>query len=290
MRPDDRDETRFEISAATGALPESARPEPVSADDASRQRHLRLGVFASLAMHLLPFALFLGWSGAPAEIAAPIPVQLVLEEPPPPAPPPPAPEAKPPPPGRLASVDIGDMAPRPEPAKPAETQVAMASPAPHPTPPPKLVSALPKPVPEPEPLAAAQEPPPPPAARPAKQASAARLPPPSARPAQVPGPEAARDEYLAYCEMLIRGNIGMLPPSFLAGRSGVAILSILILADGTIASVAIKQSSGHRDIDVRAQHMVVTVRRFPPLPQWFPGPNLPVTFHLAFREGAVRFR
>ena len=315
---DDRDDRRFEISAEAAASPGGAAaepalfgvarldparaaPDPAKPPASDRPRHAPWGLLGSLAVHLSPL-LLLSFAGPPAEIPAPIPVQLVLEQPPPPPePPPPAPPAKPPL-GRLASVDMGETDPQPEPeAKappppPAETQMAMASP-PKPTPPPELVSALPKPVPEAAALAlphdAAQESSPPPAPAPSpkpavKQAVARPPAPKAAQTPRVPGPDATRDEYLAYCERLIRRYLDMVSPAFLAGRSGVAVLSIVVLADGTISRVAVKQSSGYPDIDLRAEQMISAVRRFPPLPQWFQGPALPVNFHLAFHNGAVR--
>ena len=263
-----------------------------------RQRYLPLALLGSLAVHLSPLLLLLNWSAAPAEPTAPIPVQLVFEQPPPP----PAPDPTPPPRGRLASVDIGERTAEPLPANPApeptEAQLAMAAAPPQPqsSPARQLVSALPKPVPEPEPLGAARDVPsmpvpfpPASAVKPAAPQPVAARPPPRPRPTSVvPGPDATRDEYLAYCEMLIRRHLDRVPPSFFAGRTGKAIFSLLVLADGTIAGVGIKLGSGYRDIDVQAQQLLVAVRRFPPLPQWFQGPDFSVNFHLVFRDGAVR--
>jgi len=325
--PDNRDERRFEIRAGPAASParspeggpaepalfEGARldaaraaPEPDRPNAPDRRRYAPWGLLGSLAVHLSPLLLLLSFAGPAAEIPQPIPVQLVLEPPPPPEPPaPPAPPVPPPKPalGRIASVEMGETDPQPQPeAKappppPAETQVAMAAPPPpKPTPPPELASALPKPLADPSALAlphedAPQSPPPAPPSPPkpaVKQAAVARPPGPKpVQPQRVPGPEATRDEYLAYCERMIRRYIDMVSPAFLAGRSGVAVLSIVVLADGTISRVAVKQSSGYPDIDLRAEQMISAVRRFPPLPQWIQSSTLPVSFHLAFRNGAV---
>ncbi len=296
---------------ATEELP---APAPVR-----RSRMLPLGLAGSLGLHLLPLVLLLSWNRAPAEIDRPIPVQLVIEQPPPPPPPlPPAPEEKRPPAGRLASVAMAETAqpskskpvPSPSPTKvaapPLPTKVAPPPPPtkvaapplptkvapPPPTkvaalpPPPDLVSALPKPAPTPEPIAVPPLPTlAPPVRQPPKRAAVARLAPdrsPEQHIGRVPGPDATRDEYLAYCMRLLARYSELLPHSVLAGRSGVTVVRILVLADGTIARIAIKQSSGYPDIDRRAERMVAAVRRFPPLPQWFQGQRMSLDYHLAF--------
>ncbi|MGE5271238.1 MAG: energy transducer TonB [Thiohalocapsa sp.] len=276
---------------------------------ADRQRSAwRWGIAASLGVHLLPLLLFLAWSGAAAPLPAPIPVTLVLEEPPPPPPKPPAPKSQPTPRGPIASIDIGDpaaKAPQPAPIAPSPETAPRpeppAPPAPRPLPP-KLVSALPSPAmtgakwfAEPLPTAPPAETPAPlppkaiaqPTTRPAtKRVAAARLPAHAMpHPGDVLGPAATRDEYLFRCEAMIRRNYGMLSASLLAGRSGIAVLSIVILGDGRIARVAVVRSSGYPDIDARAERMVTAVRRFPPIPQWFQGYSMPVHFQLAFRNG-----
>ena len=326
LRPDDLLEL-FEIDRTATAAPEGARPEPAliaapglaefdeperpdpgRLDDrraiaepgkprpAPRRTALPLGIIGSLGVHLLPLLVLIHWTSAPAEIAAPIPVQLVVEEPPPPAPPPPPLKAeKPPPPGRLASDDFGD--PKAEPARPAadppgetvpeETQIA-ALPPPKPMPPPELVSALPKPAPSPEPAAPPEEPKPTSLVdAPVKMAAVGRLG-PNPRPApraQNPGPAATRDAYLAYCMSLIRGHLGSLSPAFLGGRRGAAILHIQVLGDGTIAHIAVAQPSPHPDIDARIEQAVAAVGRFPPVPQWFQGPRISLTLHLSYPDG-----
>ena len=240
---------------------------------ASRQRTLSLGLLASLLIHLSPLLLLLGWSSAPAEPAVAIPIRLVLEEPPPPPPPPPVPEPKPP--GRLASVDMGKSGKEARRDPPTPDEAAS-----------DLVSALPKPTVPAEPLGAAPaeaEPPPP---KPAPKRLAAALAPPKPHPApvQVPGPAATRDEYLAYVSALINRHSDMLAPSLIAGRSGVAVISILVLGDGTIARIAIKRGSGHPDIDGRIEQMVAAVGRFPPLPQWIQAPSVLLDYHRVFPE------
>lgn len=321
-RPDDLLEL-FEIDRRPTAAPETARPEPVLAvapfvagvqetgrlDQAratavpegplaaSRRTALPFGLVGSLGVHLLPLLVLLNWNNAPAEIAAPIAVQLVVEappEPPPQAEKPPPQAEKPPPPGPLASDDFGD--PKAQPADRAadqsgenlsgETLVAAALPPPKP--PPELVSALPKPAPPPEPAAAPGETRPRPLFdAPVKLAAVGRLA-PNPRPApraKHPGPAATRDAYLAYCMSLIRNHFGRLGPAFLAGRRGATILNIQVLGDGTIARIAVAQRSPYPDIDARIEQAVAAVGRFPPLPQWFQGPRIGLTLHVSYPDG-----
>lgn len=273
-------------------------PEPRMTDQ--ERRDWIIDLTAAVGVHLLSFLVFMYWTAAPAEVAPPIPVTLVLEEPPPkPAPPRQAkPETKPPP-GRLASIAIGDPAAKP--AKPAaatppvdEPQKPRAAPPRRPAPPrPELVSALPKPAPMPEPQLKLSEPVAPPAARepaappPPVRHAAVRPAPhsPAERPwGKIPGPAATQDEYLAYANALIRHYQEMIPRSLLSGRSGIVVISILVLADGTIARVAIKESSGYPEIDQRAERMVAAVKRFPPLPQWFQGPSMMLSYHMIFGD------
>lgn len=246
--------------------PARATAPPEESSPPSRQ-WMPLGLCASFALHLLPVLVLLNWNSAPAEVTMPIPVQLVLEAPPPPPPPAPAPEKKPPL-GPIASRDMGEPAgepdrpaaasPSPPADQPGDTQTAAIAPPPQPAP-------LP---PEPKPL--------PRVTPPMRKAVAMRAPPnpyPAPRETRVPGPAATRDEYLAYCEALIRRHYGMLPASFVGGRRGATRLSILVLDDGTIARIAVAQSSGYPDIDERIEQMVAAVHRFPPLPQWDQSPS-----------------
>jgi TonB family protein len=254
-------------------------------------------MLAALAVHLSPLLLLVSWASTPAEVVAPIPIELVLEQPPPPEPKPEhkAETLQPPPPlGRLASADMGEPAKEPEPpadtpdqspAEPAETQVAAA----RLPPPPDLVSALPKPVSPPEPLTDVPPlPEPAPPAKPVPKPAVATAHPPKpqpARPLLVPGPDATRDEYLAYITTLINRQSHLLAPSLLGGRRGVAVISIMVLGDGTIARLAVKRSSGYPDIDARVQQMIAAVRRFPPLPQWIDAPSVRLDYHRVFPSG-----
>lgn len=244
-----------------------------SAREASPSHHrtLPVGLVASLLLHLSPLLLLLSWSSAPAEPAVVIPVQLVLEQPRPPPPAPPRSEPKPPP-GNLASEEMGEPAEAagtPAPAPPAPNLVA---------PPPQLAVLAPPPPSKPEP------PPRPAVAAPAVVHRPEAPPDRPSRPARIPGPAASRDEYLAYLVSLVRRHLDLLPSNLVAGRRGETVLAIMVLDDGTIARIAVARGSGYPDIDARVEQMVAAVRRFPPLPQWYQGPRVELTFRLRFPE------
>lgn len=293
--------------------PKAADPEPPLLDLARAvdepelrttgqdRRDWIVDLTAAVGVHLLSFLIFMYWTAAPAEIAAPIPVTLVLEKPPPkPEPPPELKAETKPPPGRLASADLGDPAAKP--AKPAAasptdgakmTQAAAMALRRQPARP-ELVSALPRPAPLPEPELKLLEPVMKPAvpdratpAKPAIKREVAARSAPHPPPGRIPGPAATQDEYLAYVNGLIRHNQEMIPVSLLSGRNGEAVISILVLADGTIARVAIKESSGYPEIDQRAERMVATVKRFPPLPRWFEGESMLLSYHMLFGDRMV---
>jgi TonB family protein len=271
--------------------PGRATAEPQRSPWIARRHGLALlGLIASLCLHLLPLLALLDWRAAPTEIAPPIPVQLVVEQPPPKPPPQPKPEEpKPPPRGRLSSTDIGEPASQPDqptaataatPDEPADTRIA-AAPEP-----------MPKPAPMPEPVAVSppKPKPTPELKRTPRRTVVARLAPnptPSLRSTHVPGPAATRDEYLAYCMAMIRRYYDMLPAAFIGGRRGQTLLSVVVLDDGTIARINIKQSSGYRDIDSRIEQMVASVRRFPPLPQWIQGQSVTLDYAQSFPEGLL---
>ena len=231
-----------------------------------------MGVVGSLGVHLLPFVFLLGLGTVPGEIAAAIPIQLVIEEPPQQLPTPePPPTASP----RLASEDIGDTKKTPAPDPPR-----LAPPPPAPSPPTPRVAAL---IPPPKPSA------------PVKPAVAAPAPRPPSQPepkepqraGRIPGPGATRDEYLAYLVSLTRQHVDLLPMSVIGDRRGETTLAVLVLGDGTIARIAIAQSSGYHDIDARIQQIVAAVRRFPPLPQRFPGPDLELKLRFRFPDAVL---
>ena len=275
---------------------------------ADRERARWLGPIGSLVLHLLPLLLLIEWPfKAPPDIA-PIAVQLVLEPPPPekvlkPVPPPPP--FKPPPPGRIASEDLGD------------TEAKEASREPKNPPAAKEVAPEVKPDEAPSQTAEAVPPPPPEKAEPppeTPQQTAAIVPPPPEKPpppkpqpkpgqtprrslhgeeepahtatghAKYPGPAATRDEYLAYVHSLIRQHYNLLPLAMIGARRGEAQIEFVVLDDGTIAMIRVRQSSGWQDIDSRIEMMIAAVRHVPPLPQWFQGPSMALVLNLPFPD------
>jgi hypothetical protein len=300
----------------TGA-PRLVSPDPRRLDPperlapiAGRERARWLGPIGSLVLHLLPLLLLIEWRfEAPPEIE-PIAVQLVVE-PPPPAqvvkPVPPPPPSKPPPPGRLASEDLGDTEAKEAVREPKNPPAAKEAPPPEVRPsetPPQTAEAVPPPPPEkaepapetPQQTAAIVPPPPPekpPAPKPQPKPAQTTRPVlrweeepahTEARRAKYPGPAATRDEYLAYVHSLIRQHYDLLPLSMIGGRHGEADIEFVVLDDGTIGMIKVRQSSGWQDIDARVELMIAAVRRVPPLPQWFQGSSMALILHLPFPE------
>src|SRR5882672_8409762 len=192
----------------------------------------RQAALVSFAAHLIVLLLvcnvlfLLTWPKP--KMAAPIPVQLVLEEPlPEPLPQTEASKPPPAPPGRLSSEEIGDVT-KPPP------QAGAGAPVPNDAPTKAAAAAPPPPPPEPQPpkeaLAAPASPkpkPPPPIPTPPKSTPAAArvvAPHPSETPHDAPrvarfvGANATRDEYLAQLLALTRQHINLLPRSLLANR------------------------------------------------------------------------
>ena len=240
--------------------------------------------------------LLIEWPSAPVEVPTTIPVRLVLEQPPPPppAPAPPEPAAKPPP-GRLASEEVGAKADEPDavapqsaaPEEPEPRRQVESEPKPElrqaasllpPEQQPTLLDrealALPEPAVEPLPEVPAA----PIASRQRRHRDPGHR---SARP-RWSGPPAIRDEYLALLVTLVRPYLYLLPPELINGRRGTTSLAIRVLGDGTIARIAVSQSSGYPDIDARVIKMVAAVGRFPPLPSWIDQPSWDINFHLRF--------
>lgn len=277
------------------ALPTTTMPErgpPVG----SAQRARPFGPVVSLILHLLPLLLLIDWPAPMPSEVVPIPVRLVL---PPPLPKPsvpkplPKPEVRPPP-GRISSEDMGETRTKGHDSAKSEAEAAGETPA----------ATKPAP-PQPEQQAAAVIPPPVPGAAglpaekpaqtPPRPKPKPRVPGPllrraearlhfNPRPARFPGPAATRSEYLAYLVYLTRKHLNLLPMSLIGGRRGETVIDILVLDDGTLARVDVLQSSGYPDIDRRVEAMIRAVGRFPPLPQWFQGPSMPLEFKLIFPE------
>ena len=295
--PDPETDLDFALCPIEVAEPEPLDTFPTQAEPktlpALRERVASAGLFISVGLHLMPLAGLIAWGGAAPEITAPIPVQMVVEQPPPL---PMKQEQKPPPSGPLASEDTGKMSSRPD--------MPVATPAPPPPPP-----AAPPPAPKETKLAEVPPPPPKPKPKPRVEAAVTHVEtkpepplPPQPRPAarapdrpeapfsnalrdtDIPGPAATRDDYLAYLVTLTRRHIDLLPPAFVGSRRGETALAILVLGDGTIARIAVKDSSGYPDIDQRIEQMVTAVGRFPPLPQWYQQPAMDLTLRLRFPE------
>jgi TonB family protein len=258
------------------------------------------GPIGSLLLHLLPLLLLIDWQFAQHDETVPIPVQLVFEPPPQPKPVPPQPQTKPippPPRGRLASEDLGDptakeidrpkgdaaAAEKPAPNDTASTetkppekpqQTAMVAPPPLPPAKPDIPKPDPIPKPQPKPNPTAHQPP-------KRVEEPANLAP---RRARYPGPAATRDEYLAYMHSLIRQHYNLLSTTMVGGRRGRTIIEFVVLDDGKVALMRVRQSSGYPDIDQRIEQMVAAVGRFPPLPQWFQGIAMPFEFGFPFPD------
>jgi TonB family protein len=269
--------------------PNEPPPEP-------RQRAGATSLFGSLGVHLLPLLALIGWSSAPAELPGAIPVGLVIEEA----------SATPDeaPPDRLVAETTGET-PREAPVN-ADSRAAAAPSPPAPPPQPKLASVTPQPAkpsppkPGPPPEPASKQPAPTPMAQPtAAQPTAAQPPPvpptaasgqlaptpnPAPREAAVPSPDPARSDYFDHLVALTRDHLDLLPVSFLAGRRGQTILSIVVQGDGTIGRISVKHSSGYPDIDTRIEQMVAAVGRFPPPPESFEKPSVELDFNLAFPD------
>ena len=282
------DDTRAEpMPASVATAPYGpAPPENVAAPPPRRfrDRVITPGLFVSLALHLSPLLLLVGWASAPADIPPPpIPVQVVFE----PLPAPTAPAAeKVRPRGPLASEDMGRPAPQeptpPQPETAPELKTALALPEPPAEPLPQPDASLADPLPAPEP-------PKRPAAKPAPAVHRMEaMPQISAGKWRVLGPPATRDEYLAHLANLTRRHLDLLSLSLLAGRRGMTALSILVLGDGTIARISVAQSSGYPDIDRQVERMVAAVGRFPPLPQWIQESSLDLVFRIQFPEALER--
>jgi protein TonB len=271
---------------------------------ADRERARWLGPISSLVLHLLPLLLLIEWPFEAPPETVPIAVQLVLEPPPPapkPQPVPPKPEFKPPPPGRIASEDLGDTEAKEASREPRDTPAAKDTPPPPPpekteAPPPPPERTEPPPPEAPQQTAAIVPPPPPekpepPKPKPKPNPTAQQSPHQTEEPARTathraryPGPAATRDEYLAYIHSLIRQHYNLLPLAMVGTRRGEAQIEFVVLDDGTIEMIRVRQSSGWQDIDSRIEMMIAAVRRVPPLPQWFQGPSMALILNLPFPD------
>ncbi len=245
--------------------PERGAGEPDEPPAAPRRRASGISFLGSFGVHLLTLIVLIAGNSAPAEIAGGIPMHLVIEEAPS------APDEAPPEQPVSATTDeapkadgsgVTNVAP-----PPPQVPVAAAVPPPKPSPPP------PAPTPKPAVAIAAPEPAPNP---------------PPASTAPAPGSGTARGDYLDYLVTLTRGHFDILPLAFLAGRHGRTTLSVVVLEDGSIGSIAVKRGSGYPDIDSRIEQMVAAVGRFPPPPEWFKRPAAALDFNMTFPDALQR--
>ncbi|MGH7054791.1 MAG: TonB family protein [Stellaceae bacterium] len=248
------------------------------------------GPAGSLGLHLaVLLALLFGWQGpAPVE-HPPIPVRIIFEPPPKPKllpKPKPPPEQRAAPRGPIASASFGDT--NPKDLGPANRTSPETGKALLPLDVPKPVPALPKPAPTPPAPAPVEtaavprplEKPRPPEPRPARRLLLPRR--MTMRLARYPGPAATKSEYMAYLVALVRQHSDLLPPSLMRQREGETVIGVLVRDNGTIAFLRVVKGSGYPDIDARVERMIAAVGRFPPLPQWFQGPAMPIEFTLRF--------
>jgi TonB family protein len=270
--PDRLDPTRIGL---TWELPPASRP--------AMRVHSPL---TSLAVHLLPLLLILGWPRTPGDIAPPMAVELVFEEPPT-APDTPSPQQDHLL-GRLASEDLGDTKPKDPGSAPQQTPSAPGEKAPAPAPAQAAVAPIP-PVPPPKP-APPKEPAPVSQPKPAGVQMQAReeTPHEAPRAARNEGPSASRDEYFAYMLTLTRQHLDLLPLSVIGNRRGETIVTVVLGADGTIIQTGVARSSGYADIDQRIVQMVKAVGKFPPVPQWFKGNAMDTQLLLRFPDALER--
>jgi hypothetical protein len=302
--------------------PDLPSPVPPLSDDSARRawRH-RAAVALSILVHILLILCLIYFARTPAPLALnAIPVQLVPPPQPPeplhkpaarkpPEPPKPKPKPKetpkpappkpkPPPPqkppqhGPLASVETGNPnappdshtmaerppsgAPQPKTGSEQPKTVGTAAEKPARAEPPKpatLGHAVPQPKPVEKPL-------------PREGGARRKLAPGEARPeghhAKYPGPDASKDAYLAYVNELILQNRALLSADAIGDRHGGGELSVVVRRNGTIVFVTVTHTSGWPDIDHRAEEMVNRLDSFPPVPQYFGGPSVTLTYDFVF--------
>jgi protein TonB len=207
-------------------------------DRASGNRVFGYALLASIVLHA--FLLAVGWPQLgealkhPVEVLAPVVARLMA----PPPPPPPAPPAPDP--------------PAPAPSPPVETPVA-AAPAPKPKPQPRP-DAKPAPAPRQEPREIA-EPAPAPAPTPAPPVAAVKPQPVAPVVPAVPDTASLIAQYRAAL-LAEAGRHKRYPLVALDnGWEGEVVVRLGIAADGSIASLDVKSSSGHAALDRQALEM-----------------------------------
>jgi TonB family protein len=93
--------------------------------------------------------------------------------------------------------------------------------------------------------------------------------------AKYPGPDATRDEYLAYVKTIVlEHSDGYLSPAVTGARHGMFELDVRVNPTGNIVGVFVLHSSGYPDIDKRAVDLLYSVSPLPPPPKYFQGQDV----------------
>jgi TonB family protein len=93
--------------------------------------------------------------------------------------------------------------------------------------------------------------------------------------AKYPGPDATRDEYLAYVKTIVLAHAdGYLSPSVTGARHGMFELDVRVNPTGNIVGVFVLHSSGYPDIDKHAVDLLYSVSPLPPPPKYFQGQDV----------------
>ena len=217
-------------------------------DRASANRVFGYALLASIVLHV--FLLAFQWPQLgdalkhPVEVLAPI-VARLMEPPPPPAPPASAPPVEEP----VAAAPKPAPAPRIEPEKTREAPPVVAAPAPAPAPVPPVAAAKPQPAP----------------AVPAVPDAASLI----ARYRAALLAEASRHKRYP---LVALDN----------GWEGEVVVRMAIAADGSLAALSVKSSSGHAALDRRAVEMFRKARTEVPLPDALRGRQFSLELRAVF--------
>ena len=93
--------------------------------------------------------------------------------------------------------------------------------------------------------------------------------------AKYPGPDATRDEYLAYINsQILQHGSAYLSTAITGPRHGAIELDIRVNPSGNIVGVFVARSSGYPDIDKHAVDLVYSVSPLPPVPKYFQGQDV----------------
>ena len=103
--------------------------------------------------------------------------------------------------------------------------------------------------------------------------------------AKYPGPDASRDEYLAYLRDYTNSYLMKLPPELFAGKRGGVILYVLVRPNGSIVWFSVGKPSGYPDADAAILRVLNQIPQFPPLPPELIEPDgkaRPLTYSVPF--------